>query len=184
MTRLISFALIGVAVFATIVGNGGSAADARGLAPAACSPARVQYAPYRGGDPQLARMPWVGGKPRRHGLVGLLWYWPTKWSDERLRTSRIFVGGHAPEGYSTKILWTFVARSSIGAGGPSLRIRGTRLDAPGSFSQEFTAISFAGQNGAPSYASIVNVPAAGCWRLDLVSGELRAKVTLLAVDPA
>jgi hypothetical protein len=43
------------------------------------------------------------------------------------------------------------------------------------------AISYSGQNGAPSYASIVDVPTAGCWRLRLSTGTLRASVVLQAV---
>jgi hypothetical protein len=117
------------------------------------------------------------------GAVGLLWYWPTEWRQQRVRPARIYSGGQAPAGYSTKILWTFVARSSVGGGGPRLVVEGERIDAPGAFAQEFAAISFSGQNGAPSYASIVDVPEPGCWKLDLSAGGLRASVTFLAVAP-
>ncbi len=60
-------------------------------------------------------------------------------------------------------------------------MRGTRLDAPGSFKQTFVAIYYAGQNGAPSFASIVDIPHRGCWRLQLSMGRLRASVVMLAV---
>jgi hypothetical protein len=119
----------------------------------------------------------------RPGLVGLLWYWPSEWKTGRVRPARIFTGGEAPAGYSTKILWTFVARSAVGYGGRTLLVEGARIDAPGSFTQEFGRISFSGANGAPSYASIVVVPAPGCWRLNLTTGALRASVTFLAIGP-
>jgi hypothetical protein len=168
---------------ATVVIGGEPRADAGVNTPLACSPARVQYAPYPGRDPVLARLPWVRGKPAQVGLVGLLWYWPSEWQAGRVRTARIFVGGQAPAGYSTKVLWTFVAPSSVGAGGRTLTVQGARLDGTGRFTQEFAAISFSGQNGEPSYASIIDVPIPGCWRLNLRAGLLRASLTLLAVGP-
>ncbi|MGH3111743.1 MAG: hypothetical protein ACRDQT_12595, partial [Gaiellaceae bacterium] len=74
---------------------------------AACRPARVNYT-HPGGDNRLARQPWVRGEPRTVGLVGLLWYWPENWRQNRLSVARIFTGGVAPAGYSTKILWAFL----------------------------------------------------------------------------
>jgi hypothetical protein len=113
--------------------------------------------------------------------VGLIWYWPTEWHQRRVRAARIFTGGVAPAGYSTKILWVFLGRDAKGRGGARLVVRGRRLDGPGSFRQEFAAISYQGQRGAPSYASIVDVPSAGCWRLQLSAGSLRASVVFQAV---
>lgn len=151
---------------------------------AACSPARVYYTPYPGGDRRLAMLPWVRGEPRTVGLVGLLWYWPENWQQSRLSSARIFTGGVAPAGYSTKILWAFLAPSAKGRGGSRLLVRGRRLDGPGSFRQEFAAISYEGQRGAPSYASIIDVPSPGCWRLQLSTGGLRASVVFRAVRAA
>lgn len=95
--------------------------------------------------------------------------------------ARIFTGGVAPAGYSTKILWVFVGKSAKGAGGARLTLRGRRLDATGTFEQEFAAISYSGQQGAPSYASIINIPSAGCWRLTFSTGTLRSSVVFQAV---
>lgn len=148
---------------------------------AACKTARVHHTRNPSGDDRLAWLPWVRGEPRGVGLVGLLWYWPAEWRQRRLRVARIFTGGVAPAGYSTKILWVFVGESAKGAGGARLTVRGRRLDATGSFEQEFAAISYSGQQGAPSYASIVNVPSAGCWRLTLSTGTLRSSVVFQAV---
>jgi hypothetical protein len=71
-----------------------------------------------------------------------------------------------------------------GDAGGRLVVRGRRLDRPGSFRQEFSAISYGGQQGAPSYASIVDVPSAGCWQLQLSTGTLRASVVFQAVRAA
>lgn len=153
----------------------------RGGSVTACSAARVNYTRYPGGDARLARLPWVRGQPRNVGLVGQLWYWPENWQQSRLSSARIFTGGIAPAGYSTKILWAFLAPSAKGRGGSRLVVRGRRLDGPGSFRQEFAPISYEGQRGAPSYASIINVPKPGCWRLQLSAGALRASLVFRAV---
>ena len=80
-----------------------------------------------------------------------------------------------------KILWVFLGRSAKGRGGVQLVVRGRRLDKPGSFRQAFAAVFYSGQQGAPSYASIVDVPTAGCWRLQLSTGTLRSSVLFQAV---
>jgi len=176
-------ALLVVSVLALLVAGireeVSKASDARAVAP--CSSARVHYTPYPGGDRRLAMLPWVRGGQRSDGLVGLLWYWPENWRKSRLTSARIYTGGAAPVGYSTKILWAFLAPSAKSRGGGRLVVRGSRLDRPGSFRQESAAISYKGQRGAPSYASIIDVPAPGCWRLHLSTGDLRASVVFRAV---
>jgi hypothetical protein len=146
-----------------------------------CNPARVRYTPYPGGDERLDGIPWLEGQPRESGLVALLWYWPEDWQRQRLHEGRIFTGGVAPAGYNVKILWAFVAPSAKGRGGGELVVEGHRLGRDDTFRQEFAAISYEGQEGAPSYASIIDVPKAGCWRLDLSTGDLQASVVLRAV---
>jgi hypothetical protein len=170
--------LTALAVGASSAANEATSAEAA----ASCSPARVNYTPYPGQDNRLFRTPWIRGKPHSSGLVGLLWYWPEEWRKEEVREAQIFTHGVAPAGYSTKILWAFVARSARGRGGGTLVVKGQRLDGNRTFRQEFAAISYAGQNGAPSYASIIDVPEPGCWRLFLSTGRLRAQVDLLAVE--
>ena len=66
----------------------------------------------------------------------------------------------------------------IDGGGPSLELLGTRLDAAGSFQQNFTeALSPKGV-----YPSIVDIPAAGCWLLHLRSGKRAGVIVVRAVD--
>jgi hypothetical protein len=67
-----------------------------------------------------------------------------------------------------KILWT------TRRPGRRLTLRGTRLDAPGAFTQLWS--------GASEVPSIVDVPAAGCWRLSVSTGKVRATFVVQAVD--
>ena len=68
--------------------------------------------------------------------------------------------------------------------GGELVIEGENLDRRGRFRETFSAISYAGQEGAPSWASSLDLPTPGCWRLRLSSGELRAFVDIQAVRMA
>jgi hypothetical protein len=108
-------------------------------------------------------------------------YWPESWKRRHLREARIFIGGVAPAGYNVKILWAFLAPSAKDRGGSELVVEGDRLDGRGAFRQEFAAIGYAGQRGAPSYASIIDVPRPGCWRLTLTTGDLSASIDFRAV---
>jgi hypothetical protein len=170
-----------VSSIAVGLGALGSSALPAGHA-ASCPAARVHYTPYPDPAPGLSRLPWVDGDPKEVGLVGLLWYWPKSWQQRHAQPARIFTGGTAPAGYSTKVLWVFTASTAKNRGGGALVVRGRRLDGRGSFRQEFTAIGYEGQNGAPSYASIIVVPKPGCWRLDLSTASLRASVVVQAVS--
>ena len=98
------------------------------------------------------------------------------------RNSLDLAGWCHPAGSSTKILWAFVTRSAAGRGARHVLVKGARLDAAGSFRQSFSAINYAGQHGAPSFASIVDVPEPGCWKLQLSTGGLRASVVMLPVE--
>ncbi len=63
-------------------------------------------------------------------------------------------------------------------GGPSLGLTGTRLDAEGSFRQDFPmALSPKGV-----YPSIVDVPAPGCWLFRLRTAGLAGAIVIRAVD--
>ena len=158
-----------------------AAGSSRAEPQASCLAARVNYTPYGGGAPGLGDLPWVGGAPGRYRLRGLLWYWPQSWR-HRVRRARIYVGGRAPQGWTTKILWAFLGEpAKKQVRGDDLVVRGRRLDGRGSFTQRFGAIGYEGQNGAPSYASIIDVPKLGCWRLRLTTGRVRVSVVFRAV---
>ena len=179
-------ALAAVLLFAGCGGGGPATAPpadraaAASLTPSGCRPARVHHRPYAGGDERLHGIPWVRGEPRSHGLVGLFWYWNhDRWG--KSRTAWIFTGGTAPEGYNAKVLWAFLAPAARNEAGDELVIEGQNMDAPGTFRDTFAAISYEGQEGAPSYASIIDLPSPGCWRLTLRTGQLTAHVDLQAV---
>lgn len=146
----------------------------------ACSAARVHYTPYPGRAPGLGRLPWVRADSSGLGLVGLLWYWPGQWRDQGIDRALIYPGGHAPGGPNTKILWAFLEpkgkRLAIG----NLVAQGQRLDGLGKTWQQFGGIGYAGQNGAPSFASIIVLPTDGCWRVRLSAGAAHATVVFRA----
>jgi hypothetical protein len=153
-------------------------------ATAGCPVSQVRYDAYGGGDHRMDRTPWLAGRPAGSGLAALLWYWPPEWMRPHRRGAAIYTGGEMPQGWSTKVLWTWVGRAERGRGGRDLVVKGTRLDGRGSFTRRFGAISYAGQRGAPSFASIVDVPSAGCWRLEVSTAQLRASVVVRALRPS
>ena len=161
----------------TSLAAGSSSAEPR----AACLPARVNYTPYNGSGQGLDRIPWVGGTPGRYRLRGLLWYWPPSWREQHVERAQIYLHGKAPQGWTTKILWAFLGKPAKTRAGGELVVRGRRLDGRGTFTQRFGAIGYDGQNGAPSYASIIDVPKPGCWQLRLTTGQVRASVVFRAV---
>jgi hypothetical protein len=144
-----------------------------------CDPPRVHRSAYPGHGKGLEGIPWIEGEPRETGLVGLLAYWPPQW--RKVRTARIYTGGRAPQGYNTKMLWVFLGPSAKRDADTELRVEGRRMDGPGTFHASFAGIGYEGQDGAPSYASIIDVPKPGCWRLTLTTGKLTATVDLRAV---
>jgi hypothetical protein len=146
-----------------------------------CSPPQVAYTPYPGRGDGLGQIPWIRGEPRDSGLVALLWYWPRNWQRRELREARIFTGGVAPAGYNVKVMWVFLGRAARGRAGSELVVEGRRLDGPGTFRDSFPAIGYAGQGQGPAYASIIDVPNPGCWRLNLTTGALRGHVVFRAV---
>jgi hypothetical protein len=160
-----------------------TAADAAvGSRTAGCPAAVVHYTPYPGGAPGLGQLPWVRATSRGLGLIALLWYWPEDWRAQQYDRARIFAGGKSPNGTNTKILWAFLSdRAKRSFTGGNLIVAGRRLDAPGKSWQSFSQIAYAGQNGAPSYASIVSLPSEGCWRVQLGAGGLHADVVFEAI---
>jgi len=182
-----AFAAVVVAVLLTGCGGGSSARHAAS-APAAAAPVSgpgpcqaptVHRTPYPGHGQGLDGLPWIAGAPADTGLIGLLWYWPPRW--RTVHDARIWTGGQAPAGYSTKILWVFLGHDAADRADTELRVAGRRMDGPGRFSDSFTGIGYEGSGGAPSYASIIDIPRPGCWRLTLTTGSLRATVDIQAV---
>jgi hypothetical protein len=171
-----------IAATALVVGGcGGSNPNTTSTTQVAgCTPGHVHYTHYPGHAKGLSG-PWICGTPRSNGLVGLLAYWPRAWRRSRLDEPRIYAGGKTPAATSTKILWVFLANSARNRGGDELTVRGRRLDGPGTTHQRFAAIGYAGQDHAPSYASIIDLPRPGRWRLRLSTGTLHGTIEPRAI---
>jgi hypothetical protein len=110
-----------------------------------------------------------GGNAYARPLSSGIWGgWPWQASGP----ARLTTHGHEGD-RNMKVPW-WVTRG----GGPSLDLVGTRLDAEGSFRQEFPmALSPKGV-----YPSIVDVPAAGCWLFRLRTARLAGVLVVRAVD--
>ena len=134
------------------------------LALAGCPSTTVHYGPTPVGTP------WVASG----AITGHLFaYGGRTLMDARVNASDglvLYTRGGAGNP-TTKILWT-----TRGASGQVLLLRGTRLDAAGSFSQRFRSA------GTRQFPSIVRIPAAGCWRLSVRSGRRAATFVVNAVD--
>jgi hypothetical protein len=176
MMRLVA-AATALAVLGTALVAGGHSQPVR--AASGCPVSQVRHDAYGGADHSMDRIPWLRGRPAGSGLAALLWYWPSEW--KRRHGAAIYTGGEMPQGWTTKVLWAFVAPAQRGQGGRRLTVKGTRLDAPGTFTQRFGAISYGARSRAPSYASIVDVPKAGCWRLDVSTAKLSSSVVVRAI---
>ncbi len=150
----------------------------------ACDASAVHFTSYPGRAQGLGQLPWVKGSPSSQGLVGLIWYWSDRWRAERIKRAQIYAGGHAPAGEpNMKILWVFLgAKARRATDAQLLVVKGKRLDGPGRSWQQFSAISYTGQNRAPSFASVIDLPVAGCWRLDLTAGSLHSTTTFNALS--
>jgi hypothetical protein len=163
-----------VAALALAVAAGATAAseDAR-PASLECAAARVDYRPFtgRGVDADLGRLPRVSAGARRDRLDGFLFYYASApWAKEGLAAARIYAGGQDPGGaYAMKILWRAFGHLRT----RWLLVSGRRLDAAGSFQQGFRGYGY--------FPSIVEIPAPGCWRLDIRAGTGRWALTFLAV---
>ena len=174
--------LSGVTLLVVVATPGRSAS----LSP--CDASVVHFTPYPGRAQGLGQLPWVGapvkGSPSSQGLVGLIWYWSDRWRAERIKRAQLYAGGHAPAGEpNMKILWVFLgAKARHATDAQLLVVKGKRLDGPGRSWQPFSAISYTGQNRAPSFASVIDLPVAGCWRLDLTAGSLHGTTTFVALS--
>jgi hypothetical protein len=153
------------------------------LAAAACAATPVHGEPL----PQsgsLSMLRWVQATPRRAGIVGVLFAY-----DARLQTAAepptlaLWSGGTAPppNQFAMKILW--IVRNVHASG--TLAVRGRELGGTRTFRAQFQRVFDASPQPAKGaeYASIVNVPAPGCWRLDVSTGGARGSLVVRVVEP-
>jgi hypothetical protein len=126
-----------------------------------CAAATVRYGSTGVGAPWLR-----AGKT----FVGHLFYYSSILGDARVNRSD---GAVAYAGVPGKILW--VPRNRRRAGG-TLVVTARRLDGTGSTTGRFPVVP------GVQFPSELRVPEAGCWRLSLRSGRLRATAVVQAVD--
>jgi hypothetical protein len=88
----------------------------------------------------------------------------------------IFAGSDRAAGEAMKILW------AVRDGRRLLTIAGDRLDGPGTFRESFDIVGVAGAGEWGYHASIVSIPAGGCWRLTVLSPTRRGRFAVLAID--
>ena len=139
------------------------------LVASACLSAPVSYtAPP---DSSAPRIPWIHAGP----VVGYLFYYGAggPW---KTQADRVLIAPHgrASGGAATKILW------HVRGGSKAIRMVGKRLDAAGSFRQQFPATA---SGGGAFFPSIVDVPASGCWRVTVSSGTHVGRFAFSAVEP-
>ncbi len=136
----------------------------------------------RSGD--LSHLAWVQATPRRAGIVGVLFGTEPKFVDVPNPVFTLYAHGRSPTGYATKILW--IIRNSHAGG--RVDVRGRQLDGRAVFFDRFSEVSDASPHPAAGheYASIIDLPAAGCWRLTVDSStdrRVRGTLVVRAVAP-
>jgi hypothetical protein len=157
---------------------------AASLATPACAATPV----HRGPLPQsgsLSALRWVQAEPHRAGIVGMLFAW-----DDRLQpdpaqpTFALWAHGVAPgpgPRASMKVLW--IIRNVHATG--DLVVQARRLDGRGSWHAQFSRVFDASAHPAKGteFASIVKLPSAGCWQLDVRSASVHGRYVVRAVEP-
>jgi hypothetical protein len=155
--------MIGALVAAAALANGSCAA----------TPVHRTPLPRAGG---LSTLPWVQGSPVSRGIFGLVFAY-----DARLDppTFALWTHGHEPVGgRSEKILWLVRTRTP----GANLTIR-ARRNGGGAVTERFGEVADASPQPAQGaeYASIVDLPRAGCWTLDVSTGSAHARFVVRAL---
>jgi hypothetical protein len=153
------------------------------LKPQSTFPSSCHATPiYQGGKSNAfvsSDIPWIQAQPATSGIVGHLFYTPFTMAVKS--TYRfLHTGGVNPtDGASTKILWT-IDHASIS---DALQIDGTNLSNAGkTFHQTINPSSSPVANLSQNqYPSIVVVPSAGCWQLQITSGQASGTITMWVV---
>jgi hypothetical protein len=152
-----------VLVLAALLTAGAAAtAQTAVRADSACAASTVRYGATRVG------VPWLSAG---RAFVGHVFYYSDILGDGRVNQSD---GAVAYAGVPGKILWVPRNRRRAGA---TLVVTAKRLDGTGSVVDRFSA------SPGFQFPSELRLPEAGCWRLTLRSGRLRATAVVHAVEP-
>jgi hypothetical protein len=151
----------------------------------ACAATRVHV----DSGPGNVGTPWIRARPYYSGIFARLWVY-----DARLRSLdfpprfAVYAGGTSPSGIDMKVLW-FVRNRRVNAG-IDLQIVGRKAGGTRTFRQRFWAIDdpSARPGSGAEFASNIDVPAAGCWRLNLLASTpfnrtpVRGSVVVRAIN--
>jgi hypothetical protein len=140
-----------------------------------CAATPIHYEPLAHSG-SLRGIPWVQGTPRRRGVFGMFFGYDAELGPR----FALYTHGMSPHGHAEKVLW--IIRNRYGSG--QIEIRGRELGGAGTFRQRFTEVHDASSEPAKGheFASIIDLPAAGCWQLVVGLGRSRATLVVLAVD--
>jgi len=144
----------------------------------AATPVHGESLPQSG---SLAGVKWVQATPHKAGIVGMLFAYDAKISGDPPRFS-LWAGGKepAPGQRNQKILW--IVRNPHSA--PSIVVRGFEIGGMDGFKESFNEVGQIGRGiSGREYASIVTVPHAGCWRLDVTTGRAKGSFVVQVVEP-
>jgi hypothetical protein len=130
----------------------------------ACSATLVHHDAYPGPAGMPNDLPWIRARPMSSHIIGFLFFMPPGATG---KDALMHADGKGPQGRADKILW-YVSRGKTSR---TLTIAGKNLSGSETSRQSFPV------TGGRSYPSIVDVPAAGCWRLTLRTGGIRWQVT-------
>ncbi len=118
----------------------------------------------------VSGVPWIEMEPNTAKIKGYLFFA----GSHPQRYQLLHTGGAYPNGGSTKILWVIEAPQQPNA----IEVTGKKLlPTSETFQQNFPSAS----SPAGVYPSIVNVPTAGCWQLQVKSGTVTASATFWVV---
>jgi hypothetical protein len=140
----------------------------------AVTPIHTEQPPYlTGGDQGLGNVPWIAAD-----AVGT-----TVWGFQFFGSRPLHVDGRFPDGATTKTLWKF--------GDPVSGLTLTAHNLWDATSEPYPLTEFGVVNTSSSFGttwmSRIDIPAAGCWRVDLEAtlengSEVTASVTYIVVE--
>ena len=149
-----------------------------GALPSSCPATPI----YQGGKANAfvsSGIPWIQAQPASSGILGHLFYTPFTLAEKGTYRFLHTGGANPADGANMKILWT-IERPSISE---ILQIDGTNLSRPGkTFHQTINpGASSTVVLSQSQYPSIVVVPSAGCWQLQITSGQASGTITMWVV---
>ncbi len=151
------------------------------LKPGGALPSTCPVTPVYQGGPSgpfiTSTLPWSQAEPASSGIIAHLFFAGVSPANGTYRF--LHTGGSYPDGTNTKILWTIDHPHILN----QIQINGTNLSHSGvTFHQTINPGATSWAVPSPEqYPSIVVVPSAGCWRLQVSSGMARGTMIMWVV---